>query len=169
MGVGYGEDLVVCSALGVDMYDCVFPTRTARFGNALTRHGSINLNKAKYKDEYTPIDPDCFCPTCKTQTRASIHQVLANNETVGCHLLSLHNIGYQMRLMRDIRTSIERDEFPAFIKEFMRKYYKENVGDKNSETANSTGKSFDDGRVLSERGYPVWIENALASVNVFLD
>jgi queuine tRNA-ribosyltransferase len=169
MGVGYAEDLVVCSALGVDMYDCVFPTRTARFGNALTRCGSLNLNKAKYKNDFSPIDPACFCPTCKTQTRAMIYQLLENNETNACHLLSLHNIAYQMRLMRDIRSSIEQDEYPAFVKQFMRTYYKENAGDKTSETQNVKGKNFDAGKVLSERGYPVWIENALNSVGIELE
>ena len=69
MGVGYSEDLVVCSALGVDMYDCVFPTRTARFGTALTRKGGLKLKKKEYLNDFQKLDPDCSCPTCTTYTR----------------------------------------------------------------------------------------------------
>ena len=65
MGIGYAEDLVVCSAMGVDMYDCVFPTRTARFGRALTRNGPMNLKSGDFKFDFKPIDESCECPTCK--------------------------------------------------------------------------------------------------------
>ncbi|KAI7835026.1 tRNA-guanine(15) transglycosylase-like protein [Kickxella alabastrina] len=118
MGVGYAEDLVVCSALGVDMYDCVFPTRTARFGNALVRTGSLALKQGRFKNDLGPIDPDCSCPTCKNYSRAYLHTTVTK-DTTGCHLITIHNIAYQMRLMRDIRQAIVDDRFPEFIREFM--------------------------------------------------
>ncbi|KAJ2784575.1 Queuine tRNA-ribosyltransferase catalytic subunit 1 [Coemansia javaensis] len=118
MGVGYAEDLVVCSALGVDMYDCVFPTRTARFGNALVRTGSLSLRQGRFRDDARPIDPDCPCSTCKTYSRAYLHTTVAK-ETTGCHLVTVHNIAFQMRLMRDIRAAIVADRFPQFVRGFM--------------------------------------------------
>ncbi|KAI8324917.1 queuine tRNA-ribosyltransferase-like protein [Martensiomyces pterosporus] len=141
MGVGYAEDLVVCSALGVDMYDCVFPTRTARFGNALVRTGSLALRQGKYGDDFEPIDKDCDCTTCRNYTRAYLHTT-ATKETTGCHLVTIHNIAFQMRLMRDIRQAIVDDRFPEFIRLFMQKRF---------------------GRTV-----PAWIVNALKSVNVDL-
>ncbi|ORX68096.1 queuine tRNA-ribosyltransferase [Linderina pennispora] len=141
MGVGYAEDLVVCSALGVDMYDCVFPTRTARFGNALVRTGSMSLRQGKYSDDFRPIDEDCDCPTCKNYTRAYIHTV-ATKETTGCHLITIHNIAFQMRLMRDIRQAIVDDRYPQFVRSFIRRRFGKTV--------------------------PAWVVNALKSVNIDL-
>ncbi|KAJ1903894.1 Queuine tRNA-ribosyltransferase catalytic subunit 1 [Coemansia sp. IMI 209127] len=141
MGVGYAEDLVVCSALGVDMYDCVFPTRTARFGNALVRTGSLSLRQGRYKADFTPIDKDCDCSTCKNFTRAYLHTSVTK-ETTGCHLVTVHNIAFQMRLMRDIRYAIVRDQFPAFIRDFIKTRFGKTV--------------------------PLWIVESLKSVNVDL-
>ncbi|CAG8436211.1 7101_t:CDS:2 [Funneliformis caledonium] len=143
MGVGYAEDLVVCSALGVDMYDCVFPTRTARFGNALTPKGSLNLKSTKFAQDFEPIEKGCNCLTCKTYTRAYIH-MHATRETVGCHLITIHNVSYQLRLMNDIRKAIINDEFPSFVQ----KFFKELFGGKDK--------------------YPIWAVNALKSVNIEL-
>ncbi|KAJ2341239.1 hypothetical protein GGF43_006213 [Coemansia sp. RSA 2618] len=141
MGVGYAEDLVVCSALGVDMYDCVFPTRTARFGNALVRTGSMALRQGRYKDDFTPIDSECECPTCKNFTRAYLHTSVTK-ETTGCHLVTVHNIAYQMRLMRDIRQAIVDDCYPQFVRSFMETRFGKTV--------------------------PLWIVEALKSVGVDL-
>ncbi|KAJ1675797.1 Queuine tRNA-ribosyltransferase catalytic subunit 1 [Spiromyces aspiralis] len=141
MGVGYAEDLVVCSALGVDMYDCVFPTRTARFGNALTFTGSISLKSGKYAGDFRPIDEDCPCATCRNYTRAYLHGVVTK-ENVGCHLVSVHNIAFQMRLMKGIREAILRDEYPRFVRRFMQRRFGGTV--------------------------PQWIVNALQSVNIDL-
>ncbi|KAJ1818895.1 Queuine tRNA-ribosyltransferase catalytic subunit 1 [Coemansia sp. RSA 2598] len=141
MGVGYAEDLVVCSALGVDMYDCVFPTRTARFGNALVRTGSLALRQGRFKDDMDPIDKDCDCSTCKNYTRAYLHTTVTK-DTTGCHLVTIHNIAFQMRLMRDIRRAIVEDRFPLFIREFMQTRFGKTV--------------------------PLWIVEALRSVNVDL-
>lgn len=142
MGVGFAVDLIVCSALGIDMYDCVFPTRTARFGCALVKTGQLNLKQAQYKKDSRPIDESCECNTCKTYTRAYLHQI-ATVETVSCHLLTVHNIAFQMRLMRDIRDSIKEQRFPRFIQDYMSTVY-------------------------PNKDYPMWIINALEAVNVTL-
>ncbi|KAJ1643906.1 Queuine tRNA-ribosyltransferase catalytic subunit 1, partial [Coemansia asiatica] len=108
MGVGYAEDLVVCSALGVDMYDCVFPTHTAYFGNTLVCTGSLVLRQGHFKDDMDPINKNCNCPTCKAYSRAYLHTIVTK-DTTGCHLITIHNIAFQMRLMRDIRRAIVED------------------------------------------------------------
>ncbi|KAL6443859.1 hypothetical protein ACFW04_001715 [Cataglyphis niger] len=142
MGVGFAVDLIVCSALGIDMYDCVFPTRTARFGCALIQTGQLNLKQAQFKKDLIPIDKSCECNTCKTYTRAYLHQI-ATIETVSCHLLTVHNVAFQMKLMRDIRDSIKEQRFPRFIQEYMLAVY-------------------------PNKDYPIWIINALEAVNVTL-
>ncbi|KAL1927664.1 hypothetical protein VTP01DRAFT_3485 [Rhizomucor pusillus] len=143
MGVGYAEDLVVCVALGVDMFDCVYPTRTARFGNALTMKGIVNLKSGKFASDFGPIEEGCDCSTCKNYTRSYVHLV-ATKDTVGCHLVTVHNVAFQLRLMREMQAAIKADEFPAWIKKFFAGYF----GDKSR--------------------YPEWAVNALKSVNVDL-
>ncbi|CDS08891.1 Putative Queuine tRNA-ribosyltransferase [Lichtheimia ramosa] len=143
MGVGYAEDLVVCVALGVDMFDCVFPTRTARFGNALTMKGTLSLKSGKFANDFGPIEEGCDCSTCKEYTRSYVHLV-TTRDTVGCHLVSIHNVAFQLRLMREMREAIQADQFPAWIKQFFAGYF----GDKSK--------------------YPEWAINALQSVNVDL-
>ncbi|XP_018399756.1 PREDICTED: probable queuine tRNA-ribosyltransferase [Cyphomyrmex costatus] len=142
MGVGFAVDLIVCSALGIDMYDCVFPTRTARFGCALIKTGQLNLKQMQHKKDLRPIDESCECSTCKTYSRAYLHQI-ATVETVSCHLLTVHNIAFQMKLMRDIRNSIKEQRFPRFIQDYMLTVY-------------------------PNKDYPTWIINALQAVNVTL-
>lgn len=142
MGVGFAADLVVCVALGIDMFDCVFPTRTARFGCALVAEGQINLKQQQYAEDVRPIDNECMCSTCKTYTRSYLHHIVTH-EPVACSILSVHNIAYQLRLMRDIRTSIEQDKFPDYIRAFMQKQFPDDT-------------------------VPTWIRNALAAVNVNL-
>ncbi|CAG0917085.1 unnamed protein product [Notodromas monacha] len=95
MGVGVAADLVVCVALGVDMFDCVFPTRTARFGSALVDSGNLYLKHKRFAKDFSPIDPECECSTCKRHTRAFLHSVVTV-EASACHLLSVHNIAYQV-------------------------------------------------------------------------
>ncbi|CAH0754091.1 unnamed protein product [Bemisia tabaci] len=143
MGVGWAVDLVICCALGVDLFDCVFPTRTARFGCGLVKSGQINLRQKAFEFDMEPIDPECDCSTCKTYTRAYIHSIISA-ETVACHLLSVHNLAFQMRLMRSIRESIKQNRFPEFVKDFMRINYP-------------------DGQ------FPLWIVESLSSVNITLD
>ncbi|KAF5903637.1 queuine tRNA-ribosyltransferase catalytic subunit 1, partial [Clarias magur] len=94
MGVGYAVDLVVCVALGCDMFDCVFPTRTARFGSALVPWGSLQIKQKQYAKDFQPIDPDCECPTCKRHSRAYLH-ALFKSDTAAMHHITIHNISYQ--------------------------------------------------------------------------
>ncbi|XP_029180210.2 queuine tRNA-ribosyltransferase catalytic subunit 1-like isoform X2 [Acropora millepora] len=95
MGVGYAVDLVVCCALGADMFDCVYPTRTARFGTALVPWGQLHLKHKQYATDLEPIDRECACWTCKHHSRAYINSLLGREE-VSCHLLTIHNIHYQL-------------------------------------------------------------------------
>ena len=127
MGVGYPEDLVVSVALGADMFDCVWPTRTARFGNAITTMGNLNLRHSAFANDFGPIEAGCTCPCCRTEdegglgvTRAYIHHI-ANKETAGAHLLTLHNVHQQLSLMGRGRAAIMADHYPEFLKAFFAK------------------------------------------------
>ncbi|EZF75354.1 queuine tRNA-ribosyltransferase [Trichophyton soudanense CBS 452.61] len=131
MGVGYQEDLVVAVALGADMFDCVFPTRTARFGNALTPYGTLGLRRAGFARDFRPIDENCKCKTCRPKeqgglgiTRAYLHH-LAAKETVGAHFITMHNVHYLLALMDSARQAILEDRYPQFLKEFFRNLYGE--------------------------------------------
>ncbi|CAJ1075231.1 queuine tRNA-ribosyltransferase catalytic subunit 1 [Xyrichtys novacula] len=114
MGVGYAVDLVVCVALGCDMFDCVFPTRTARFGSALVPWGSLQVKHKQYAKDFQPIDPDCQCPTCKRHSRAYLH-ALFKSDTAAMHHVTIHNIAYQVSI-GNIRSN--RSKFQVFIKSF---------------------------------------------------
>ncbi|XP_053604748.1 queuine tRNA-ribosyltransferase catalytic subunit isoform X2 [Plodia interpunctella] len=140
MGVGLAIDLVICVALGVDMFDCVFPTRTARFGCALINKGQLNLKQKQYEIDLRPIDKDCSCTTCQNYTRAYLHSIVTA-ETVACHLISVHNIAFQMRLMRTMRENITKGTFPQFVQTFIDELY-------------------------SGGNYPNWVVNSLKSVGI---
>ncbi|KAK8059681.1 queuine tRNA-ribosyltransferase [Apiospora saccharicola] len=149
MGIGYPEDLVVSVALGADMFDCVWPTRTARFGNAVTKYGVLNVKNAKFGVDFGPIEEGCGCICCRKGdgglgiTRAFVHHNIAK-ETVSAHLLTLHNVWYQLNLMREVRDAIIADRYPAFIRQFFANLYP-NKGD-----------------------YPEWAMGALHGVGVDL-
>ena len=127
----------------------------------MTRKGPLNLKKLIYEQDDSVLEDGCVCFACKNHTKAYIHRLIRNKETVGCHLLSIHNIAYQMRLMSDIRDSIEKDQFPSFVQQFMFRYYKERNGEIEP-TMN------DPGRVVGENGYPVWITNSMTHVGIKL-
>ncbi|KAI1412180.1 Queuine tRNA-ribosyltransferase [Hypoxylon sp. FL1857] len=126
MGIGYPEDLVVSVALGADMFDCVWPTRTARFGNAITKHGVLNIRNAKYANDFGPLEEGCGCMCCRKDgmgiMRAFVHHNTAK-ETVAAHLLTMHNVWYQLNLMREVRDAIIADRFPAFLRQFFANLY----------------------------------------------
>uniref|UniRef100_H3BAY6 Queuine tRNA-ribosyltransferase catalytic subunit 1 n=1 Tax=Latimeria chalumnae TaxID=7897 RepID=H3BAY6_LATCH len=144
MGVGYAVDLVVCVALGCDMFDCVFPTRTARFGSALVPWGSLPLKSKQFAKDFKAIDEKCDCPTCKRFTRAYLH-ALFKKDTAALHHLTIHNIAYQLNLMRSVRESILEQRFPQFVQHFMKTMYG------------------------SKEKYPRWAVEALSSVNITLE
>ncbi|KAF7321364.1 Queuine tRNA-ribosyltransferase [Mycena kentingensis (nom. inval.)] len=158
MGIGFAEgrfpqlellfplicqDLLVCVALGIDMADCVFPTRTARFGVALTPTGPLNLRLARHAKDLSPIDSECPCPTCASKTsRAFLHHIVTR-ETTAAHSVTLHNIVFQAQLMGGARDAIANGTFPQYLRSFFARYF---------------GKA----------GYPEWCVNALRSVGVDL-
>lgn len=123
MGVGEPVDLLEGVIRGIDIFDCVLPTRLARHGHAFTLDGKINIKNAKYKDDFTPIMPDCDCYACQNYTKAYIRHLITADETFGARLLSIHNIRFLIKLMEDIRTSIKNDNVLKFKEEFINRYY----------------------------------------------
>ena len=124
MGVGDPIDIVEGVDRGIDMFDCVLPTRLARHGNAFTRNGKINIKNNKYKEDFKPIDESCDCYTCKNFTRAYVRHLITANETNGGRLLSIHNIRFLIKMTEEIRTSIENGNFQEYKEEFINKYTK---------------------------------------------
>ena len=122
MGVGTPDYLIEAAISGIDMCDCVLPTRIARNGTALTSHGKVVVRNATYERDWTPLDPECDCYTCKNYTRAYIRHLVKANEILGVRLLSIHNLRFLTRLMENIRTAIENDCLGDFRTEFYKKY-----------------------------------------------
>ena len=122
MGVGDPYDLFEGVERGVDMFDCVHPTRLARHGHAFTKYGKINLKNAKYREDFTPVDMGCDCECCKNYTKAYIRHLLVAEETLGQRLLSVHNLRFLIRIMEGIRVSIKEDRFLEYKKEFIDNY-----------------------------------------------
>lgn len=118
MGVGTPQDLVEGVARGVDMFDCVLPTRMARNGAALTRHGRIHLRNARYADDPAPLLPGCTCYTCTHFSRAYLRHLILANEILGDHLLTLHNLHLMITVAREIRESILGGRFSAYREAF---------------------------------------------------
>eukprot|EP00088_Acartia_fossae_P020033 TRINITY_DN2172_c0_g1_i4.p1 TRINITY_DN2172_c0_g1~~TRINITY_DN2172_c0_g1_i4.p1 ORF type:complete len:409 (+),score=68.12 TRINITY_DN2172_c0_g1_i4:43-1269(+) len=145
MGVGHQVDIIACVALGSDMFDCVFPTRTARFGSALVFEypGELQLKKSKFKMDFRPIDENCDCSTCQNYTRAYLHTVVTK-EPSACHLVSIHNVAHQLRLMKRARDAIIEDKFPQFVAKFMLDLY-------------------------PDKKYPDWAQQAFQGVGISLE
>ena len=125
MGVGEPIDLLEGVSRGIDMSDCVLPTRLARHGNCFTRHGRINIKNAKYKEDFTPIEDSCDCYTCKNFTKSYVRHLITSGETNGGRLLSIHNIRFLIKEMEEIRISIKNDTFEDYKKDFISKYKNE--------------------------------------------
>ena len=122
MGVGEPVDIIEGIRRGIDMFDCVLPTRIARHGNAFTRNGKINLKNAKYKEDFTPIEYGCDCYACKNYTKAYIRHLITSQETFGARLLSIHNIRFLIKMTEEIREAIEEDRFEDYSAKFLEKY-----------------------------------------------
>ena len=120
MGVGEPIDIIEGVIRGVDIFDCVLPTRIARHGQAFTRAGKINLNNAKYKEDFTPIEEDCDCYACKHYTKAYIRHLLNQEEMLGGRLLSIHNIRFLIRLTEELREAIKEDRVLEYKEEFLK-------------------------------------------------
>ena len=125
MGIGEPIDLLEGVIRGVDLFDCVTPTRLARHGHAFTKYGKINLKNAKYKEDFTPISEECDCYACKHYTKAYIKHLINADETFGARLLSIHNIRYLVYLMEEIRGAIKEERLNDFREEFIQNYYGE--------------------------------------------
>lgn len=142
MGVGYPEDILVCIALGVDMFDCVFACRTARFGSAMTSRGKLQLTRRQFAEDYRPLDESCTCMTCRTYTRAYLH-LIAGKDSLGATLLSYHNIAFLISLTRGAGTAMREGRFTAYVQNFFVDYY-------------------------PAKDYPEWTVDALRSVGIEL-
>ena len=123
MGVGKPDDLIGAVKRGVDMFDCVLPTRSGRTGQAFTSRGTVNIKNARHTLDKRPLDNNCNCHTCTNFSRAYLHHLFKAQEILGLMLLSLHNIHFYITLMKNIRNSIKLREFDEFEKVFLEQYY----------------------------------------------
>lgn len=152
MGVGYPLDLVVCTALGIDMYDCVYPTRTARFGVALVpgpAPGTLRLKNHECATDTRVVQEGCGCQACSGgMSRARLHSLLKSGNSLAAQLLTQHNIAYMMALVRNMRQAILENRFPAFARDFVKDQYpgEENGGE----------------------NVPAWVKDAVASAGIEL-
>ncbi|MEA2781968.1 MAG: queuine tRNA-ribosyltransferase [Rhodospirillaceae bacterium] len=120
MGVGRPEDIVGAVQRGIDMFDCVMPTRSGRTGLAHTSFGDLNMRNARHADDIRPIDPDCACPTCRSYARGYIHHLVKSKEILGSMLLTWHNLHYYQEVMRGLREAIEVGRLVDFAADFAR-------------------------------------------------
>ena len=126
MGVGDPIDIIEGVIRGVDIFDCVLPTRIARHGQAFTREGKINFNNAKYKEDFSPVEEGCECYTCKNYTKAYVRHLITTDEMLGGRLLSIHNIRFLIKLTEELREAIKENRVLEYKKEFLSKYNKKN-------------------------------------------
>ncbi len=126
MGVGDPIDIIESVIRGMDIFDCVLPTRVARHGQAFTRSGKMNLNNAKFKLDLLPIDEECDCYTCKNYSRAYIRHLVNTDEMLGGRLLSIHNIRFLIKLTEELREAIKEDRVLQYRDDFTKKYEKNN-------------------------------------------
>ena len=122
MGVGDPEDLLEGIEAGIDMFDCVMPTRNARNGSLFTSHGKISIKQNQYKEDPDPLDPDCACSTCKNYSRAYLRHLFKTNEILGMRLNTYHNLFFYISLVKQARNAIKEKRFPNFKKTFLQKY-----------------------------------------------
>lgn len=122
MGVGDPIDIIEGVIRGVDIFDCVLPTRIARHGQAFTRTGKINFNNAKYKEDLSPVEEGCDCYTCKNYSKAYIRHLITTDEMLGGRLLSIHNIRFLIKLTEELREAIKNDNILEYRQNFIKKY-----------------------------------------------
>ncbi len=118
MGVGTPEDLVAGVANGIDMFDCVMPTRNARNGWLFTRFGDVKIKNARYKDDQGPLDESCTCYCCKNFSRAYLHHLQRSKEILGARLNTIHNLHFYLQIMQEMRDAIDADDFDGFRRQF---------------------------------------------------
>ncbi|HVI99136.1 MAG TPA: tRNA guanosine(34) transglycosylase Tgt [Sphingomonas sp.] len=123
MGVGKPDDIVGAVERGIDMFDCVLPTRSGRTGQAFTRAGPINIRNARFGEDKSPLDPACACPVCATWSRAYLHHLVRAGEILGAMLMTEHNIWFYEALMADLRTAIADGRLTGFARDFRTRYH----------------------------------------------
>ena len=143
MGIGYAEDCMISALLGADMFDCVFATRTARFGTAFTKYGMQKMKKEKYATDFGPISEGCTCYTCKNYTVAYVSQLFKKDSTA-IQLLSIHNIHFLIHMLRDLRTAVLEDRAEAYTIDFFKNYFRDD-------------------------GVPQWVKNALKECDIIVE
>jgi queuine tRNA-ribosyltransferase len=134
MGVGFPQDLIAAVARGVDLFDCVLPTRNARNGSVFTTDGPLVVKNAVYARDHGPLDPHCDCYTCRNFSRAYLRHLFQAGEILAPRLATLHSLSFFMRLMRSIRQSIEEERFSSWSKEFIDQYQQGNESDPKERT-----------------------------------
>ena len=122
MGVGEPIDIIEGVIRGIDIFDCVLPTRIARHGQAFTRDGKLHLSNNKFKEDFTPIEKDCDCYTCRNYSRSYIRHLLSTKESLGGTLLSIHNIRFLIRLTEELRKAIDENRILEYKEEFIKRY-----------------------------------------------
>ena len=122
MGVGKPDDIVEAVRRGIDMFDCVLPTRSGRTGQAFTADGPINVRNARFAEDEAPLDADCPCPTCSTYSRAYVHHLVRSGEILGAMLMTEHNLWFYQRLMQGMRDAIAESRFAAHAASFLDRY-----------------------------------------------
>jgi queuine tRNA-ribosyltransferase len=122
MGVGKPDDIVEAVVRGIDMFDCVLPTRSGRTGQAFTADGPLNLRNARFAEDKEPIEPGCPCPACTTFSRAYVHHLVRSGEILGAMLMTQHNLWFYQRLMHGLRDAIAGQSLNAFAAEFLHRY-----------------------------------------------
>jgi len=125
MGLGLPEDLVSAVQSGVDLFDCVVPTRHGRHGSVFTSRGRLNLRNARHREDREPLDPDCACPACRRHSRAYLRHLVTCGDALGARLLSLHNIAYYMKLVRDMREAIAATRLREWVEVWRAGYFAE--------------------------------------------
>ena len=123
MGVGTPDYIIEGVRRGIDMFDCVLPTRIARNGTAMTSQGKVVVRNAIYKEDFSPLDPECDCYTCRNFSKAYLRHLVNCNEILAATLLSIHNIKFLLDLTKNLRNAISEGNFDAFVEEFYKKYY----------------------------------------------
>ena len=122
MGIGAVNDILVAIEKGVDMVDCVLPTRIARHGTLMTSNGRINIRKQIYKDDFTPLDETCDCQCCRNYTKAYLNHLFRANEGLANNLLSIHNLRFLIRIVEGAREAIKEDRYSQYKNDILNKY-----------------------------------------------
>jgi queuine tRNA-ribosyltransferase len=128
MGVGKPDDIVEAVIRGIDMFDCVLPTRSGRTGQAFTADGPLNMRNARFAEDPQPIEPGCPCPACTTFSGAYVHHLVKSGEILGAMLMTQHNLWFYQRLMQGLRDAIAQQRLHAFGNEFLQRYRSSSQG-----------------------------------------